>query len=312
MTDKPGLLAIAAFPAALAKAVEGEFRLHRAAPDLSDAADVPLDDIVAVVTSGSEGLSNQAMDALPRLQLIAVNGVGYDQIDLAHARSRGVRVTNTPDVLSDDVADLAIGLSLAVFRRIAASDRFVREGRWAAGDKPPLARRLSGARVGILGLGRIGRLIARRMEGFTDQIRYHNRSAADAPYPYVESGVELARWADLLIVAAPGGPQTQGLVSAEVIEALGPAGVLVNVARGSVVDEAALVAALVAGRLGGAGLDVFDDEPNAPRALWTLDNVVLQPHLGSATVETRTAMGDLVVRNLKAWRAGEPLISEVK
>jgi len=261
--------------------------------------------VTAAVTTGSHGAASAVLDALPALEILSAYGVGVDQIDLQHAGARGLVVTNTPDVLTDDVADLAIALALAVCRRVAVNDKFVREGRWEAGERVPLGRKLSGSRVGILGLGRIGAAIAKRFEGFSDQIRYHSRRpVADAPYPYEASAEALAAASDVLVVATSGGPEARRLVDRAVLQALGPNGVLINISRGAVVDQEALVEALVGGKLGGAGLDVFTDEPNTPRELWNLDNVVLQPHQGSATEETRRAMGERVLRNLDAWLAG--------
>lgn len=268
--------------------------------------------IEAVVTGGGEGIDAATMDALPDLKLIAVCAVGYDAVDLPAAVTRGIAVTNTPDVLTDDVADLAIALALSVFRCVPQYDRYVRESRWATADPPPLTRRFGGSRIGIVGLGRIGAAIARRAEAFACEIAYHSRRArAEQPWRHERDLVALAGWADILMVAVPGGAATTCLIDAAVIEALGPTGVLVNVARGPVVDEAALVSALVAGRLGGAGLDVFTQEPNVPPLLLDLDTVVLQPHQGSATVETRRAMADLVRENLRAYFADRPLLTPV-
>ncbi|MBK3733837.1 2-hydroxyacid dehydrogenase [Azospirillum brasilense] len=265
----------------------------------------------AVVTGGGTGVSNAIMDACTNLGIVAINGVGTDAVDLKHAAGRGVRVTNTPDVLTDDVADLAIGLMIAGSRRMMVGDRFVRAGRWPNGGLP-LARKVTGKRLGILGLGRIGMAIAQRAAGFGMDIAYTNRKPrADVPYRFVASPVDLARESDILIVAASAGPDARNMVNRAVIEALGPDGLLVNVARGAVVDEPELVAALTDGRLGGAALDVFANEPHAPEALFGLDNVVLQPHQASATVETRMAMGNLVLANLSAFFAGQPLPTAV-
>jgi len=215
-------------------------------------------------------------------------------------------------VLTDDVADLAVGLLYATVRNIAANDRMVRAGDWARGNRPPLAGRLTGRRIGILGLGRIGRAIARRLEPVAGEILYHNRrAAAGSRYRYVADPLDLARQSDVIIVATSGGPEAQGLVGAAMLDALGPEGVIVNISRGSVIDEGALVAALAERRIAGAGLDVFADEPHVPEALFAMDHVVLQPHQGSATVETRKAMADLVLANLDAWAAGEPLLTPV-
>ncbi len=262
----------------------------------------------AIVTGGGSGASKAIVDALPALEIIAINGIGTDAVDLERARARSVRVTTTPDVLTDDVADTAMALLLAVARRICVGDRFVREGRWPEGGLP-LATKVSGKRLGILGLGRVGRAVARRAEGFDLTIAYTDlRAAEDVVYRHHPVLEHLARDSDFLVVAASGGSGSRGIVDAGVLDALGPAGVLVNVARGSVVDEPALVAALSEGRLGGAGLDVFANEPHVPRALWDMPNVVLQPHQASATVETRRAMADLVLGNLEAHFAGrEPL-----
>jgi len=267
--------------------------------------------IRAVVTTGAGGVANAVVDALPGLELIAIRGVGTDKVDLAHARERGVRVTTTPGVLTEDVADLALALLLAASRRICVADSFVRQGLWPT-KSLPLARRVSGKRAGILGLGGIGQAIARRALGFGMSVAYTGRAARPGvPYPFVASLVELAGASDVLFVAASGNPGTLGMVNAEVLDALGPDGILVNIARGSIVDEEALVEALRSGRLGAAGLDVFRDEPRVPGELLALDNVVLQPHMGSATAECRLDMGNLVLANLEAHFAGRPLPSAV-
>ncbi|HEY6432069.1 MAG TPA: 2-hydroxyacid dehydrogenase [Acetobacteraceae bacterium] len=260
--------------------------------------------IRAIVTGGGSGASNELIEALPALEIIAINGIGTDAVDLERARSRRVRVTTTPEVLTDDVADMAIALMLAVARRLCANDRFVREGRWPGGSVP-LGRKVSGKRLGIIGLGRVGRAIARRAEGFGMTIGYTDlRPVEGAGYRYYPTVAEVAREADFLVVAASGGVGSRGIVNAGVLDALGPEGVLVNVARGSVVDEPALVAALSERRVAGAGLDVFAHEPEVPAALREMQQVVLQPHQASATLETRRAMADLVLRNLEAQFAG--------
>jgi lactate dehydrogenase-like 2-hydroxyacid dehydrogenase len=265
----------------------------------------------AIVTGGGIGASNDLVDALPALEIIAINGIGTDAVDLQRAAARAIRVTTTPDVLTEDVADMALALLLAVSRRICVGDRFVRDGRWPTGGLP-LARKVSGKRLGIVGLGRVGRAIARRGEAFDMPIAYTDLGALPGvAYRFVSPLEELARCSDVLVVAAAGGPQSRGIVNAAVLDALGPDGVLVNVARGSVVDEPALVAALTEGRLGGAGLDVFAHEPDVPAALRDMENVVLQPHRASATVETRIAMGELVLANLAAQFAGQTLPTAV-
>ncbi|WP_419816600.1 2-hydroxyacid dehydrogenase [Glacieibacterium sp.] len=275
-----------------------------------DLRTVPGPGIRAVVTGGTEGIDAATMDALPDLEIISVCAVGYDSTDVAHARSRGIVVTNTPDVLTDDVADLAIGLMLATSRRIAQHDRYVRDGEWVSKGSPPLTRRMSGRRIGILGLGRIGLAIAKRAEPFATEIAYYSRNKRDdVSYRYAPDVVSLAASVDILVVATSGGKDTAKLVDAATIEALGPDGMLVNIARGSVIDEDTLVAALADGRLGSAGLDVFADEPNVPQALLSMQNVVLLPHQGSATVETRAVMGQLVIDNLDAHFSGRSLIT---
>ncbi|MBY4895506.1 2-hydroxyacid dehydrogenase [Cupriavidus sp. AU9028] len=258
-------------------------------------------DARVIVTSARNGCSAAVIDALPQLQAIVSFGVGYDSIALDAARARGIQVSNTPDVLNDCVADLAFGLLMDASRRIAQGDRFVRDGRWLNGAFP-LTTRVSGKRLGILGLGRIGEKVARRAEGFDMQIAYHNRRPRDgAPWRYESDLLALAAWCDYLVVTCVGGPETEGLVSREVIEAIGPKGILVNVSRGSVIDEDAMVQALENGSLGGAGLDVFRDEPRVPPALTRLDQVVLAPHMASGTVETRGAMQALMLDNLRVF-----------
>jgi lactate dehydrogenase-like 2-hydroxyacid dehydrogenase len=264
-----------------------------------------------IVSSGHAGADAAMMDALPKTEIIACFGVGYDAIDIVAAKKRGIAVTNTPDVLTDDVADLAIGLLIDVARRISRGDRFVRAGGWLQGGLE-FGTALKGRKIGIVGLGRIGRATAQRAEAFGLQALYHGRrQQADVRYPYYADLVQLARDSDFLVLTLPGGPETKGLVTAEVLGALGPKGMLVNVARGSIVDEDALVSALQEGRLGGAALDVFADEPRVPQELLTMDNVVLQPHVGSATHDTRAAMGALVVGNLVAHFDGKPLLTRV-
>jgi lactate dehydrogenase-like 2-hydroxyacid dehydrogenase len=265
----------------------------------------------AIVSSGHAGADAAMMDALPRTEIITCFGVGYDAIDVAAAKVRKIAVTNTPDVLTDDVADLALGLLIDVSRRISRGDRFIRAGGWLKGGLE-FGTALTGKTVGIVGLGRIGRATAKRAEAFGLKVLYHGRKQQpDVAYPYYADLAALARDSDFLVLTLPGGPETKGLIGAEVLAALGPEGMLVNVARGSIVDETALVAALSAGKLAGAALDVFADEPRVPAALIAMDNVVLQPHVGSATHDTRAAMGQLVVDNLLAHFAGRPLLTRV-
>jgi lactate dehydrogenase-like 2-hydroxyacid dehydrogenase len=248
------------------------------------------------------------LDHLPALEIIASFGVGYDNVDVAAATQRGLVVTNTPGVLDDEVADFTIGLLLATLRQIPQADRFVRDGRWLQGTFP-LSPTLRGRRIGIVGLGNIGKAVARRLEGFGVTIAYHGRSAqAHVPYPFFSDLTDLARASDVLIVIVPGGAATQHKINAQVLAALGPSGVLINVARGSVVDEQALITALQSGHIAGAGLDVFADEPRVPEALLAIPQLVLLPHIGSASQHTRQAMAQLVADNLRAWfTTGQPL-----
>jgi hydroxypyruvate reductase len=262
-----------------------------------------------LVTSANVGADAQLIDKLPQLRVISSFGVGIDKIDLHAARRKGIAVGYTPDVLNDCVADLAIGLLIDAARGISAADRYVRRGDWQRGPFP-LATKVSGKRLGIFGLGRIGRAIAQRAGGFDMSVRYTNRSpVAGAPYAFEPSLVELAAWADFLVIAAAGGPATRAKVSRAVLDALGPQGFVVNVSRGTVIDEPALVEALVQRRIAGAGLDVFEHEPNVPAALLELDNVVLLPHVASGTHETRKAMADLVLANLAGFFAEGKLVA---
>lgn len=268
--------------------------------------------IRAVVASGERGASAAMIEGMPKLEIVACFGVGVDATDREACRRRGIPITNTPDVLTEDVADMGLVLMLCVLRRILQGDRWVREGRWAREGSMPLSTTARGRRLGIIGLGRIGKALARRAEVLGMKVAYHGRmQQAEAAYPYHADPVSLARESDVLALCTPGGAETRGLVGRAVLEALGPGGILINIARGSVVDEDALVEALTAGTIAGAGLDVFADEPNVPEALLTLDNVVLQPHAASATVETRDAMAQLVVDNLAAHFAGRPLLTPV-
>lgn len=262
-------------------------------------------------TTGTYGANPTLMDALPKLEIIASISVGVDTIDLAHAKKRGIRVTNTPDVLNDCVADLAMGLMIAAARRLAEADRFVRTGKWLDGQMP-ITTRVSGKRLGILGLGKIGKVIAKRAAGFDLTIAYHGRTPqANVPYRFYADLADMAANVDFMVVICPGGAATRNLVNDKVIRALGPKGILINVSRGSVVDEPALVRALKEGALGGAGLDVFAAEPQVPTELLTMENVVLAPHVGSATTETRMDMGNLAIANLRAHLAGKPLLTPV-
>ncbi len=266
----------------------------------------------AVLTTGTVGLDAAGACVYPSLEIVSVHGVGVDAVDLEAMAARGIVVTNTPDVLTEDVADLAVSLLLAAYRSVPLLDRYVRDGHWE--EKRPLkpARSLRGKVVGIYGYGRIGQAVAKRLRAFGMEIRYFQRSEGPEPGLRCASLVELAAVSDFLVLAAPGGAATRHAVNADVLDALGPEGTLVNIARGTVVDEGALVAALAEGRLGAAALDVFEDEPRVPSALRAMDNVVLTPHVGSFTVETRRAMAQLAVGNLEAYFAGRPPLTPVR
>ncbi|MGI9372003.1 MAG: 2-hydroxyacid dehydrogenase [Hyphomicrobiales bacterium] len=271
------------------------------------------DTIRAVATGAFAGFRADGtfMDKLPNLEIISSFGVGVDHIDLDAARERNVVVGNTPDVLDDDVANLAIMFVLATSRRIVEWETYTRQGRWQKEGAPPLARSIRGKKVGILGLGRIGKDIAEKLQVFGCEIAYHGRNQQqDVDYEYFANLTDMAAASEFLIAICPGGPATHHIVNEEVLEALGPEGTFINIARGSVHDEEALIRVLSDGRLGAAGLDVFEREPHVPEALLKLDNVVLQPHQGSATIETRKAMGDRVVDNLASYFAGKGAISE--
>jgi hydroxypyruvate reductase len=265
-----------------------------------------------VAYSGAALVERKLLDQLPAAEIIVNMGVGYESIDIALAKARGIAVTNAGSVNAVDVAEHAFGLVLAVGRRIAAGDRYIRGGRWPAEGRMPITRRVSGCDLGILGLGHIGAELAKRATAFDMKIFYHNRRPrTDMPYEYVPSVEALARKVDFLVIATPGGDETRHLVDRGVLDALGPQGVLVNIARGSVVDETALVDALVDGRLGGAGLDVFDAEPHVPERLFDLPNVVVQPHQGGATVEGIAAAIDVLVVNLRSYFEGKPIVNRI-
>jgi lactate dehydrogenase-like 2-hydroxyacid dehydrogenase len=308
---KIDILMVGPQAATYADALEREFTVHKLwlAPDREAFLAEHAGRIRGIATNAPVGASKALIEALPRLEIIASSGVGLDAIDLATARARGVIVTHTPSVLNDCVADTGLMLMLAVARRLCEAERFVRAGRWLEG-KFPLATSLAGKTCGILGMGNIGRAVAKRAEAFGMKIAYSNPSPRpDLAYACFASPIELARAADFLVLALPGGPATRHLVDAELLAALGPAGFLVNIARGSVVDEKALVAALQEGRIAGAALDVFEDEPQVPAELLAMENVVLTPHLASGTHETRNAMSRLAFANLQAHFSGRPVLT---
>jgi lactate dehydrogenase-like 2-hydroxyacid dehydrogenase len=300
------ILQLVPFRPEVQKELAARYRLHQL-DSLGEAAGA----IRGIVTNGHSGPGAELIDRLPKLEIIASASVGYDTIAVEHARARGIPVTNTPDVLNNDVADLAIALILMTARRLMAADAFVRAGKWRAGELP-LGESAGGKRLGIVGLGRIGKAVARRAAAMEMEIAYTGRRKLDdVPYRYEPDLTALARDSDFLAVIVPLTEATRGMIDGAVLEALGPGGILINVARGAVVDEAAMVAALESGKLGGAGLDVFADEPNVPDALLGMENVVLAPHVGSATLETRRAMSQLTLDNLDAHFAGRPLLTPV-
>lgn len=309
----PDVLMTGAYPDWDMRPLEEGYRLHRLweAADRDSFIAERAETIRAIATRGELGASGQLISALPRLEIIACYGVGTDAIDLEAARARSVRVTNTPDVLTGDVADIAVGLALAVSRRIPAADAYVRSGAWAQANMP-LVSRFHGKKIGIVGFGRIGGTIARRLSGFEVEMGYFDvAQRAGATETFFPRLADLARWAHILIVAMAGGPATHRMVDAGILAALGPEGIVINISRGSTVDEPALLDALEAGTIAGAGLDVFWNEPRIDPRFLALGNVVLQPHHASGTVETRRAMGQLVRDNLAAHFAGRPLPTPV-
>ena len=293
-------------PQAIDEVLVREYRVHRLYQhnDPQRLLDEVGPRIRGVVTGGAKGLSNVLMDQLPALQIIAISGIGTDAVDLTRAAARNIHVTTTPGVLTDDVADMALGLIISTLRRLGEGERLVRDGQWGTVNLP-LARKVSGIDLGIVGLGRVGQAIARRAAAFDMRIAYSDRSEKpESGYRYVAHLCELARSVDVLVLAASA-DDGKAIVTAEVLEALGPDGYLINVARGKLVDENALVEALRERRIAGAGLDVFVDEPNVPPALRDLAHVTLQPHRASATEQTRLAMGQMVLENLAACFRGE-------
>jgi hydroxypyruvate reductase len=319
MSQRPVLLQALALPPALERRLAETYEVHKLPPAGAERESFLLSrggEFDGLVTSAAHGVDAPLIGALPKLRVISSFGVGLDKLDVRAAAARGIPVGYTPDVLNDCVADLGFALLLAVARRVPEGDRYIRAGHWAAAPGTPatvpfpLGRKVSGARLGIVGLGRIGRTIARRAGGFDMDVRYHSRRPVeDVEWTHEPQLLELARWADFLMVITAGGPETHHLIDETVLDALGPKGYLVNVARGTVVDEAALVRALQESRIAGAGLDVFEREPNVPPELFTLDKVVLVPHIASGTVQTREAMAQRVLDNLAAFFAGQTLPS---
>lgn len=309
---KPDILAVAKLHPLYQAALQKVYTVHQRTHETDPAAFAQLAPrIVGVAATGESVVSGALLAQLPNAKVVSVFGVGYDGVDVQAAKACGIPVTHTPDVLTDDVADLAMGMVLAIGRRIPQADRFVRAGEWLHGPMA-LAQKVSGARLGIVGLGRIGQAIARRASGFGMSIAYTARSSKpDCGYTFYATAQALAAQVDYLVVITPGGAGTRHLINAEVLSALGAKSYLINVARGSVVDEAALIRALEAGTIAGAALDVFANEPNVPEALRKLPNVVLTPHMASATLQTRQAMADLAFDNMRAGTAGLPLRTPV-
>jgi len=316
MSERVHLLTAAKLSPLFVPQLEASFIVHDRLHDTDPAAFAAVaPQVRAIAASGDSRVSGELIAQLPALEVISVMGVGYDGVDVAAAKARGIMVTHTPDVLNDDVADLALGLMLCASRQLPAADRWVRDGSWESRGAMPLARKMSGARLGIVGMGRIGQAIAQRAAAFGMDIAYNARSAKSAlPWTFVPEVAALAARSDFLVLITPGGVGTKHLINAEVLQALGKGrgeGILVNVARGSVVDEAALVDALERGVIAGAALDVFEDEPRVPARLRALPQVVLAPHIGSATQATRQAMADLAFDNLRLHFAGQPLRTPV-
>ena len=289
----PDLLQIGGITDVMRDRLEAMFKIHK----LAD-GDYPEDAITHVATNGHDGVPAEVMASLPNLAMISCYGVGYDAIDVETAKSRGIVVTHTPNVLNAEVATTAVMLMMACYRELLRDEAWARSGDWETKGNAPLTRSVDNQTVGILGLGRIGQAIADKLAPFGTTIVYHSRNQKDVPYKYYADLTEMAQDVDCLICITPGGASTNKIVNRDVMDALGPQGTLINVSRGSVVDEVALVSALQEGRLGWAGLDVFEAEPKIPQALKEMSNVVLLPHVGSATVETRAAMGSLTVDNL--------------
>jgi lactate dehydrogenase-like 2-hydroxyacid dehydrogenase len=312
---KPHILQVGPYPEWDQVPLDAAFHAHRyfeASNKVAFLAEVG-PQVRGIATRGELGANAAMIAACPQLEVISVYGVGYDAVDLAACRARGIRVTNTPDVLTDDCADLAVAMLLALSRGVVGAESWARSGAWAEKGGYPLQRKVSGKRVGILGLGRIGAAIARRLQGFDMTISYSGRSPKDTPdgWTYVADPVALAGQVDYLVVALSATAETRHIVSTKVLAALGPKGMLINISRAPNVDEAALLDALEGGMLGGAALDVFEGEPKLNPRFLALKNVLLQPHHASGTFETRQAMGKLVRDNLTAHFAGQPLLTPV-
>ena len=312
-TNKPDVLLVMPLPPYARAQIDNLYTVHDRTHQTDPEAFAGVaSSIRAIVGSGEAKVSRELMLQMPNLKMVSVIGVGYDGVDTAAANDLGIKVTHTPDVLNDDVADLAIGLMLCAARRLPQADQYVRQGQWLAKGPMALQTKVSGSRVGIVGMGRIGKTIAKRCAAFDMPISYTARSAKpELPFTFYANSKDLATNVDFLVIITPGGAATKGMINAEVLAALGKDGYLINVARGTVVDQAALIHALQNNIIAGAGLDVFDGEPTVPEAFYKLDNVTLLPHVGSATNATRKAMADLALLNLANFYANKPLVTPV-
>jgi lactate dehydrogenase-like 2-hydroxyacid dehydrogenase len=314
MGEKPDVLLLGPARPIFLDGLSPAFTVHRLPARDGEAALVSLAPRLRAIAVSSvvDRVDAAMMARLPQLRIVSTFGVGYDHIDAGYAGAHGIVVTNTPDVLTEEVADTAIGLLLCTAREFVTAERFVRAGKWLERGYPLSKASLRNRTVGLLGLGRIGRAIARRLDGMAVPVVYHTRRpAADVAYRHYPSLLDMARAIDVLLVIVPGGVETKNLVNREVLEALGPNGILINMARGSVVDEPALIQALQDKTILTAGLDVYASEPQVPAELIAMEHVVLFPHLGSASVYTRSQMDQLVVDNLLAWAAGRPALTPV-
>ena len=305
------ILRVEKVPDTLAEQLSLNYDMYEMSKMSAENVESVADEIQVILASGESKVDASLINRLPNLKLIAVFGVGYDGVDTLAAFQRNVQVTNTPNVLTDDVADLGMALMIAAARQIIGAQRFIEKNAWHTGPYG-LTTKVSGGRLGIVGFGRVGHAVAKRAKGFAMRIAYFDKQPVDnSEFHYYPDIIELAKNSDFLMVCASGGQSTFRLISHEVLTALGNNGILINIARGSVVDEPALVDAITQGTIAGAGLDVFADEPNIPQALLHRDNVVLTPHIGSATHSTRSAMAELVIGNIKAFFAGDPLLTPV-
>jgi lactate dehydrogenase-like 2-hydroxyacid dehydrogenase len=314
MSEKIDLLIYGPAKPIVEKGFSDQFVLHpfETQGDLERIPSVVTERIRGIATTGPVVADEKVLSRFPKLEIVSSFGVGYDHINSAYARDHGIIVTNTPDVLTEEVADIALGLLIATAREFIKADRFLRSGLWATQNFPLSVGSLRDRKVGMIGMGRIGQAIARRLDASLVPVAYHSRNpAVGVAYQHYPNLVEMAQAVDTLIIITPGGPSTAKLVDADVMKALGPRGIIINVARGSVVDEPALIEALKSGTILAAGLDVFANEPNVPDELRAMQNVVLLPHVGSASVVTRNAMDQLVVDNLKAWFAGKAPLTPI-